>query len=355
MKRARRKLKGFGNSVLGSSGETQDMVEESFSKCTENRAEKSVAKNIPETPDTEINTYGESTRGLEAKKSSRRQLAKHKGVRNDPRPSTETLVNRHKYDEGLRRGLLQAARSNEPLPEWLLRRKSYDRAGEFYVRLKAELVAPEERDQAKITRLLAELPSSQQQGTNYYDDTNEAIPRHGIDQVEVADTEVIDEELLAREVKGDREVFEPSTELQSYAGTHYKALRRGLLKAAHNGTVLSDWLKLRNPSSLGDFWVRLKAELMATDRDQAKIKRMLDEFRASDQRNADATRDKLTLAEAIADANEKDEDDSEQEGYPGMDEAEAKVQGQPDMDIDEDEDDDVFVRRPKRRQHPLAR
>lgn len=106
-----------------------------------------------------------------------------------------------RFDEVLRRGLLQAANNNSPLPEWMLRRKSYERAGKFYVRLRAELVAPERRDQAKIKRMLDEVHSSQQQGANQYDGADDTMPGEDVDHVDWADAGNIDEVLVEQPTK----------------------------------------------------------------------------------------------------------------------------------------------------------
>lgn len=221
------------------------------------------------------------------------------------------------------------------------------------MRRKAELVAPEKRNQAKVSRMLAELQATQLQGGNQLDGADDIMLGQGADQVEDAEGEDVDDELadqspreMYQQVAHDREHIRSSTKLQPYAGKHHESLRRGLLKAAENGTALSSWIKKRKPSSLGDFWVRLKAELAAKERDQPKIKRMLDDFRASDKNYGG-----FTLGEP---EREKDEEEaqSEQTEYPCMDEAEANMEGHPDVDCD---DNDVFVRWPRRQQRLLAR
>ncbi|KAL1882282.1 hypothetical protein Daus18300_000768 [Diaporthe australafricana] len=222
------------------------------------------------------------------------------------------------------------------------------------MRLKAELVAPEKRDQAKVSRMLAELHATQLQGGKQLDGADDTIPDQGADQVEDADEEDTDDELVSQspremhqQVAHDRGHAQSSTKLQPYAGKYHETLRRGLLKAAENGTAISNWIKKPKPSSLGDFWARLRAELVAAERDQPKIKRMLDDFRASDQSYGG-----FTVAEEAE--REKDEAQPKQNVYPCMDEAEANMEGHPDVDCDDD-DDDVFVRRPRRRQRLLAK
>ncbi|ROW14204.1 hypothetical protein VPNG_04217 [Cytospora leucostoma] len=58
----------------------------------------------------------------------------------------------------------------------------------------------------------------------------------------------------------------------------HKSYRSGLLKAARTGKVLPEWLQRENVKSVGDFFVRLKDELQADQRDQPKIMRMLGEL-----------------------------------------------------------------------------
>lgn len=141
-----------------------------------------------------VKTLGRNATGSKASAEGgpRKQLAKRKGIRNNPHPTPETLLNRYNFDEGLRRGLLQAANNNTPLPAWMLHRKSYERAGEFYVRLRAELVTPKRRDQAKIKRMLDERHSSQQQGANQYDGAVDTMPGEDVDHVDWANAKNID-------------------------------------------------------------------------------------------------------------------------------------------------------------------
>lgn len=304
-----------------------------------------------------VDMLGRDATESEAKagRGSRKQLAKRTGIRNDPNPSAETLLNRHHFDEGLRRGLLQAAKNNSPLPEWLLRRKSYDRAGDFYVRLKAELVAPERRDQAKIKHMLEELGSSQHQDASQHDGADGTMPGQNFSHIEEADAEDINEVLVEQPTKvlhqqltGDGEHIPSSTQLSANTKKRHETMRRGLLKAAEKGILPSGWLQDRSVVSLGDFWVRLKEELVSTERNQAKVKRMLDELRASELQGQEATDDELCSA-GEGELEKVEEKSSEQRRHPGNIEAEVKMQGQPDMHGD-DSDDDIFVRRPRR--HP---
>lgn len=287
------------------------------------------------------------------------QLAKGKGIRTDPHPSAETLLNRYRFDDGLRRGLLQAANNNSPLPEWLVRRKSYDRVGEFFVRLKAELVAPERRDQAKIKRMLDELRSSQQQGdATQHTSADDAMLEQDVAHVEEADAEDIDEVLVEQPTKvmhkqstGDGEHIQSSTQLNPNTKKYQEGMRRGLLKAAENGTLPSGWIQDRSAVSLGDFWVRLKQELLSTGRDQARIKRMLDELRSPELQGAEAADDELDSA---GEHEEVDDESSEQRRHDSIDEAEVEMNGHQSMD-DNDSDDDIFVRLPRGRRRLLTR
>lgn len=136
---------------------------------------------------------------------------------------------------------------------------------------------------------------------------------------------------------------------------YHETMRRGLLKAAKNGTLPSGWIQDRGVVSLGDFWVRLKKELLSKPRNQAKIECMLDELRASGLQDAEAADDDL-LSAGIGELDEEDEEEesSEQRRQAANDEAEVEMKGQSDMD-DNDSDDDVFIRWPRRRQRPSTR
>lgn len=292
----------------------------------------------------------------DAENIAEKQLAKGKGIRTDPHPSAETLLNRYRFDDGLRRGLLQAANNNSPLPEWMLQRKSYDRVGDFFVRLKAELVAPERRDQAKIKRMLDELRSSQQQDANQHTSADDAMLGQDVAHVEEADAEDIDEVLVEQPTKvrpqkltGDGEHIQSSSQLNPNTKKYQDGMRRGLLKAAENGTLPSGWIQDRSAVSLGDFWVRLKEELLSTRRDQPRIKRMLDQLRASEFQGAEAAENELDSA---GEQEKVDDESSEQGRHHGNDEAEVELNGHQNVDND-DSDDDVFVRWPRRRRRSV--
>lgn len=295
----------------------------------------------------------------DAGNTAEKQLAKSKSIRNDSQPSAETLFNRYRFDEGLRRGLLQAANNNSPLPEWMLRRKSYDRVGEFFVRLKAELVAPERRDQAKIKRMLEELRSSQRQDANQHTGAEDAMLEQDVAHIEEADAEDIEEvqveqptKVMHQQMMGDKEHIQPSKQLNPNTKKYQEGMRRGLLKAAENGTLPTGWIQDRSAVSLGDFWVRLKEELLSTERDQARIKRMLDELRASELQGAEAAENVLDSTE---EQEEVEEESSEQRRHDGNYGAEVKTNGHQNMNDDDDSDDDVFVRLPRGRRRLLTR
>lgn len=356
MKRARRKRNGNSNSTQGRRGGEKDERGTLSSEDTEITAGKDVADGSPRSPDVE--KFG---RKAGAKGVSQTQLTKPKGIQNNATLSAETLLNGQNFDAGLRQGLLQAATNNSPLPEWLLRRKSYDRSGGFYARLKAELVAPEQRDHAKIKRMLAELHSSQLQDAKQHDGANDTIPKQDFGYAEVPHAE-----------DGDGVPVEQPTERMhqqlSDVGGHMQSLmnldlrtmryqdglRRGLLHAAENGTSPNGYIQARSVASLGDFWVRLKKELLSTERDGHKIKRMLDELRRSEQHGAEAAgNEPFSAGEAEQEGVEAEEEgiSSEQRRHP---EAEVELKDQQAVD-DDDSDDDVFIRRPRRRHRLLAR
>lgn len=355
MKRARRKQNKNRDSKQRRSGDKEDAGCAPSSSDAEDTDGNDVASRALRSPDAEMRVQNATgyENGLGA--GSQEQLTKRKVIRNDPHPSAETLRNRHKFDEGLRRGLLQAATDNSPLPEWLVRRKSYGRAGEFYVRLKAELVTPERRDHAKIKRMLAELDSSQQQDASQHDGADDTRPRQNSGHVDEADAEDVDEAPVEQPVKATHqhlthvgEHMQPSTKTNPNTLKYYNTLRNGLLKAAENGTLPSGWLQDRSAAALGGFWVRLKEELLSETRDESRVKGMLDELRSSEQQGAEAAND-----ERIS-AGEEEEATLEERDHPDNHEAEAKVEEHEDGD-DDDSDDDVFVRRPRRRQRRLAR
>lgn len=63
-------------------------------------------------------------------------------------------------------------------------------------------------------------------------------------------------------------------------------MRRGYLKAAENNTPLPQWLQRYKATCLGLDFVRLRAELLAPERDQAKISRMLADLAGPKQQAA---------------------------------------------------------------------
>lgn len=69
------------------------------------------------------------------------------------------------------------------------------------------------------------------------------------------------------------------------------AMRRGLLKAAENNTHLPQWLQRNRAACLGDNFVRLRAELLAPERNQAKITRMLADLAGPNQQAANQESD----------------------------------------------------------------
>jgi hypothetical protein len=172
MKRARRKRNSNNNSLQDRRGEEEAAGRALPSEDRECTFEEHVVERSTRGPNVEtFDRKTEEGAGYRTQSSTT-----HKGTRNTLAPSAETLLTRQKFEESLRRGLLQSAANNTALPGWLLKRKSYDRVGEFYVRLKAELVAPEQRDHAKIKRMLAELHSSQQHDITQHDEPNDTAP-----------------------------------------------------------------------------------------------------------------------------------------------------------------------------------
>jgi hypothetical protein len=145
------------------------------------------------------------------------------------------------------------------------------------------------------------------------------------------------------------------TKLDQLTMRHHEALRRALVEAAENGTSLSSYIQARRVASLGDFWVRLKTELLSNKRDQHKVKGMLDEWRDLAQHSAEAAdHEPFSAAEAELEEVGAEEGDArpEQRGHPN--EADMTLKGQHALD-DDGSDDDVFVHRPRRRQRLLAR
>lgn len=266
-----------------------------------------------------VETLGRGAAGSKASAEGgpRKQLAKRKGIRNDLRPSAETLPNRYNFTGGLRRGLVQAANNNSPLPGRV-----------------------------------------QQQGPNQYDGADDTMPGQDVDHVDWSDAENIDEvpverpaEIVQQQLMGDGKHAQSSTILNPNISKYRQKLYRGLLKAAKNGTRPSGWIQARGAAGLGDFWVRLYEEMLSEEPDPAKIKRMVGELGASEFQGGEAADGELPSAgEGVLEKGES----SEQRRQPVDDEAEVEMRGRPDMD-DDDSDDDVFVRRPRRRRRLLTR
>lgn len=355
MKRTRRKRNANNNSLQGRRGGEKAVGGTLSSENSESTAGEDIVDGSPRSPDVE--KFG---RKAGARGGSRTQSTKPKGIRNNPTPSAETLLSRQKFDEGLRRGLLQAATNNSPLPDWLLQRKSYDRAGEFYVRLKAELVAPEQRDPAKIKRMLAELHSSQQQDAKLHDEADDTMPGQDFGHAEGLDAEDGDGVPVEQSTEGMHQQLsgidghtQSLKSLDLLTMKYQDGLRRALLNAAENGTSLSGYIQVRSVAGLGDFWVRLKRELLSNKRDGHRIKRMLDEWRSLEQQGAEAADDEsFSAGEAEQEelGAEEGEANSEQWRQPGK----GKLKDRQAVD-DDDRDDDIFVRRPRRRHRLLAR
>lgn len=83
------------------------------------------------------------------------------------------------------------------------------------------------------------------------------------------------------------------------------AMRRGLLKAAENETPLPKWLHQRKTAPLGDFFARLRAELLAPERDQARISHILSELSRLNQQDQDEE-DDAEIPERVAMDGEQD-------------------------------------------------
>lgn len=349
MKRARHKRNANSNPLQGRRGEEKDVRGALSSADTEIPAGKDLVDGGSWSSDVE--TFG---RKAGAKGGSQTQVSKRKDIRNNPTPSAETLLNRHKFDAGLRRGLLQAATNNSPLPEWLLRRKSYDRAGEFFVRLKAELVTPERRSHAKIKSMLAEHHSSQQRDAKQHDGADDKMPGQDFGHTEELDAEDGNEVPVEKPTKAMHQRLsgmggqtQSAMNLNPNTTRYQDGLRRGLLEAAEHGTFPNGYIQARSVAGLGDFWVRLKTELVSTKRDELKIKRMLDELRDREEQGAEAEQEEAKVGE--------EEASSEQPRNPGNFETGVKLRDQQVVDDnDSDDEDDVFVRRPRRRHRLLA-
>lgn len=63
--------------------------------------------------------------------------------------------------------------------------------------------------------------------------------------------------------------------------------KRGLLSAAENNTPLPQWMRRQGAGRLGDVFVRLRIELLAPGRDQAKIAQLLAGLAGPSQQDAD--------------------------------------------------------------------
>ncbi|KAG8163258.1 hypothetical protein KVR01_006555 [Diaporthe batatas] len=282
-KRARSKRAVNGISLQGKRGGEKGVRGTLSPDGTEITSEKDTVEESHRSPDVE-----HSGRNAAAKKGPRRQITRRKDVRNTADPSAETLLNRQRFNEGLRRGLLQAATNNSPLPDWLRQRKQYDRAGEFYARLKPELVSPRRRDHAKIKRMLAELNSSQQQGGEHHGGAGQKAS--GQDSGDIISAEWPAE------------------------ATHQQL--------TSVGRHIQHSMDARSVAGLGDFGVPLKTEPLSSK---------CDEIKDSGRQGAWAPAHEPCSAGRM-----------EQEK---MEEGEEQVV---DDDDDDDSDDDVFVRRRNR-------
>lgn len=348
MKRTRSKRTANSISLRGRRDGEKDVRGMLSPEDTAITAEKDTVEKSPHSPDVE-----QSGRNFAAKDGSRTQFTKRKDIRNNPTPSAETLLNRQKFNAGLRRGLLQAATNNSPLPDWLLRRKQYDRAGEFYARLKAELVTPQRRDHAKIKRMLAEINSSQQQDATKHGLAGEKASGQALGDAEGHGDRISVErpaEPTHQQLSGVGGHMQYSMNVDPSAMRYQDGLRRGLLNAAENGSFPSGYIQARSVASLGDFWVRLKTELLSSERDEHRIKHMLDELKDSERQVAHAPDSESFSAEKME--GEKDADQNSGDTLPT--EADVRLKDQRVMDGN-DGDDDVFVRRPRRRNRVLVR
>lgn len=98
---------------------------------------------------------------------------------------------------------------------------------------------------------------------------------------EVADAQ--DDEAIVHEpqqakvspVKRENKISLPLQQTTENRRRFEATMRRGLLSAAENNTPLPQWLRRHGASRLGNAFVRLRAELLAPERDQARIARML--------------------------------------------------------------------------------
>lgn len=354
MKRTRSKRNANSTSLQSRRGGEKVMRGILSPQDTAITAEKDIVEESPRSPDVE-----QSGRKSAAKEGSRTHVTKRKGIRNNPTPSAETLLNRQNFNAGLRRGLLQAATNNSPLPDWLLRRKQYDRAGEFFTRLRAELVTPQRRDQAKIKRMLAEFHSSQQldakqgvAGEKAFGQDSGDAEGPGTEDGDRMSVERPAEETL-QQLSGVVGHMQNSMSVDPSAMKYQDGLRRALLYAAENRTLPNSYIRARSVAS--PFWDRMKTELLSSKRDEHKIKRMLDELKESERQGAQASGFEPFSAAKIGEEKIEGEKEADQNSGDTLTTgADVRLKDQRVMD-DDDSNDDVFVRRPRRRKRLLAR
>ncbi|KUI60491.1 Histone-lysine N-methyltransferase EZH2 [Cytospora mali] len=182
-------------------------------------------------------------------------------------PSVKPARHAGEFHKQMRTSLLKVAKTGKPLPEWLQRRKARSLGG-FFVQLKAELQASP-RDQSKISRMLAQ--------DNYTHSTGSE--EEGEENVE-GDDAVVRKSQRAEAKLAKRKKQTPQNAEQTLKNRRRfdATMRRCLLSAAGNKSPLPQWLRQHKAERLGDFFVRLRAELMAPERDQVAISRMLAEL-----------------------------------------------------------------------------
>ena len=203
--------------------------------------------------------------------------------------SIETQTARQKR---MRTGLLKAAKSGRPLPEWL-QRSNVKSLGDFFVLLKAELQASS-RDQSRISQMLGGLQDKNQKATSpaavtlshVRDDRDHLTgPEEGVEEVVgvenrgdvVRKSQKADETLDQQTGKN----VQPSKQTLVNRRRFEASMRRGYLLSAENKSPLPQWLQRAQAERLGDFFARLKVELLAPERDQARISRLLSEYEDS--------------------------------------------------------------------------
>lgn len=228
-------------------------------------------------------------------------------------PSGKHARHAGKFHRQMRIGLLKAAGTGLPLPEWLQRR-SVQGLGDSYVRLKAELQTLP-RDQSKITRILDELDVASQESIFL---AAKILPRAGEGhahttgpQEEDEESEYVEEVDVAlrkpRQFAKDKKTkknAQPSEETLENRRRFAATMRRCLLLAAEKNTPLPQWLHRHKADRLGDFFVRLRMELLAPVRDQARVSQMLAELGPDRQ---DANQDgNANLMELVGDRRERD-------------------------------------------------